>query len=223
MRVVTWNAQHGRPNPDGRPDIARSVGPLAALVPDVVALQELDRGRRRSAHVDQPGVVAAGLGGALVWAPALRRGGHYGVALVVRGTVHRHAVARLPGAGEPRVLAIAGVEVAGERWTVAGTHLSTHRGTATRQLVSALDALARWPLPRVLLGDLNLTVPEVLPWSTAEGYHLVDGPPTHSTRQARVTRRIDHVLLAHGRATSALVVDLGASDHRAVLADVTPA
>jgi endonuclease/exonuclease/phosphatase family metal-dependent hydrolase len=221
MRAVTWNAQHGRPNPDGPPDIVRSVGPLRALAPDVVALQELDRGRRRSGRVDQPGVLAAGLGGELVWAPALHRGGHYGVALIVRGTVHRHAVVRLPGGGEPRVLVVADVEVVGERWTVAGTHLSTHRGTATRQLVAAFDALAAWPVPRVLLGDLNLIVPEVLPWSTAEGYHLVDGPPTHSTRQARPTRRIDHVLLAHAVATHALVVDLGASDHAAVVADLT--
>ena len=220
MRAVTWNVQHGRPNPDGPPDIGRAVAALRVLDPDVCAVQELDRGRRRSGRVDQAAALAAGLGGELVWAPAIRRGGHYGVALVVRGEVRDSEVVRLPGAGEPRVLAVADVEVAGARWTVAGTHLSTHRGTATRQLVAVLDALAPWPMPRVLLGDLNLLTSDVLPWSTPEGYHLVDGPNTHSTRRARATRRIDHVLVAGATVERAEVHDLGTSDHKAVSADL---
>ncbi len=195
---------------------------LRSVSPDVVGLQELDRGRRRSGRVDQPSVLADSLGAELVWAPALRRGGQYGVALLVRGSVRRHEVVRLPGWGEPRVVVIADVTVRDVRWTIACTHLSTSRGTATRQLVAVLDALARWPRPRVLLGDLNLVTGEVLPWSAPEGYHLVDGPPTHSTRQASVTRRIDHVLLAGARADRAVVVDLRTSDHEAVVADVSP-
>lgn len=222
MRAVTWNVQHGRPNPDGAPDISRVAAGLLPLFADVVALQELDRGRRRSGRVDQPSLVAGALGAELVWAPALLRGGQYGVALLVRGAVHRHEVVRLPGWGEPRIVVIAEVSVRDVRWTVACTHLSTSRRTATRQLVAALDALARWPRPRVLLGDLNLIAGEVLPWTAPEGYHLVDGPPTHSTRQARVTRRIDHVLLAGARADRALVMDLLASDHKAVVADLSP-
>lgn len=223
MRAVTWNIEHGRPNPDGALDVNGPLASLRALSPDVVALQELDRDRRRSGRVDQPGVLAHGLGAQLVWAPALRRGGQYGVALLVRGEVHRHEVVRLPGWGEPRVAVIADVTVGDVRWTVACTHLSTSRRTATRQLVAALDALERWPRPRVLLGDLNLITGEVLPWSAPEGYHLVEGPPTHSTRQARVTRRIDHVLLAGARADRAVVLDLHASDHQAVVADLSRA
>lgn len=220
MRVVTWNAQHGRPNPDGEPDIGRAVAPLSALAADVYALQELDSGRRRSKRVDQPGVLAQALGGELVWAPALHRGGEYGVALVVRGSVHRARVVRLPGAGEPRVLAVALVEMAGARWTVACTHLSTRRSVAVRQLVTAFDELDRWPLPRVLLGDLNLTPEAILPWSSAEGYQLLEGAPTHSTRKARPTVRIDHVLTAGAQIGSAAVQDLAMSDHLAVSADL---
>jgi endonuclease/exonuclease/phosphatase family metal-dependent hydrolase len=221
MRVLTWNVQHARPNPDGAPDIDVVAASLASVGADVHAVQELDRRRRRSGRQDQPGRLAAALEAELVWAPALTRGGEYGVALIVRGTVGRHEVVRLPGAGEPRVLLVAEVEVGGQRWTVGCTHLATRRSVASRQLLAAFDALGRWPAPRVLSGDLNLTAPEVLPWSTAEGYQLVDGPPTHSTRQPRVTRRVDHVLLHGARADRAVVLDLPASDHRAVVADLT--
>jgi endonuclease/exonuclease/phosphatase family metal-dependent hydrolase len=223
MRVVTWNAQHGRPNPDGPPDIGRAVAPLRALGADVWSLQELDRGRRRSGRVDQPQLLADGLGGRLLWAPAVHRGGQYGIALVVRGSIERSAVVSLPGAGEPRVVAIAGVEIGGRRWSVAGTHLSTRRAVAERQLLAAIDALDRWPLPRVLLGDLNLTEAEVLPWTSAEGYRLVSGPPTHSTRRPVVARRIDHVLVRGASMEAASVHDLGMSDHRAVSADLRAA
>jgi endonuclease/exonuclease/phosphatase family metal-dependent hydrolase len=222
MRVATWNVQHGRPNPDGPPDIDRSSAALIPVAADVVAVQELDRGRRRSGRQDQPGRMAAALGAELVWAPALRRGGEYGVALLVRGVVRAHEVVRLPGAGEPRVLLVTEVEVNGQRWVVGCSHLATRRSVASRQLLAAFDALARWPSPRLLMGDLNLITPEVLPWSSAEGYRLVDGPPTHSTRQATVTRRIDHLLLHGARADRAVVLDMGASDHRAVVADLTP-
>src|SRR3546814_15917726 len=70
MRAVSWNAQHGRPNPDGEPDIGRAVAPLRALQGDVYAIQELDRGRRRSGTADQPPALAAGLGAELMGAPA---------------------------------------------------------------------------------------------------------------------------------------------------------
>src|SRR3546814_10008320 len=82
------------------------------------------------------------------------------------------------------------------------------------------DELAGWPLPRVLLGDLNLSSPAVLTWSSAEGYQLVTGPPTHSTRQAAPTTRIDHVLVAGATVESAAVHDLPVIDHRAVSADL---
>lgn len=221
MRVVTWNIQHARPNPDGQPDVAAALAVLRSIDADVCALQELDRHRRRSGGVDQPADLAAGLGGQLVFAPTVRRGGEYGIGLVVRGTVHEASVIDLGGTREPRAAVVASVEVAGRIWTVGCTHLSRRRSCAQDQLVTVLDALVGWPGPRVLLGDLNLVPGEVLPWSTAAGYHLVDGPPTHSTRRAQVTRRIDHVLVQGATVERAAVHQCKVSDHRPVAADLT--
>ena len=221
MRVATWNVQHGRPNPDGAADIAAVGDALAGLGADVFAVQELDRGRRRSARVDQPAALAERLGGSLVFAPTVERHGAYGHGLVVRGRVGAHEVVGLSGTREPRALVVAEVETADGRWTVGGVHLSRRPSCAVRQLLVVFEALAAHPPPRVLVGDLNLTPAEVLPWSTAEGYLLVDGAETHSTRQARVTERIDHVLVQGARVDRASVHRFGISDHCAVTADLT--
>ena len=177
MRVVTWNVQIGRPNPDGRPAIEPVVAALQAMRADVHAIQELDRGRRRSGGVDQPTALADGLGGELVWAPTVRRRGEYGIAIVTRAEILATEVVPLSGTREPRALLIAEVELDGRRWTVGCTHLSRNRAFAQRQLVRAVDALAAHPGPRVLLGDLNL-IPE-------RGPALVDGrglPPAWTAR-----------------------------------------
>src|SRR3546814_11782737 len=88
---------------------------------------------------------------------------------------------------------------------LACTHLSTSGSVARRQLVAVFDELAGWPLPRVLLGDLNLSSPAVLPWSSAEGYQPVPGPPTHRTRQPAPPTRLDPAPVARApRASPAL-------------------
>ena len=222
VRAVTWNVQTGRPNPDGPSDIGQVVEHLRSLDADVHAIQELDRTHPRSGGTDQPTTLADGLGGQLAWAPTVSHaGGGYGIALVVRGEILSTTVVALSGTREPRALLLADLDVGGRRWTVGCTHLSRNRRFARRQLLHVFDAMHGRPSPRVLLGDLNLTAVEVLPWSTAEGYQLVDGPPTHSTRQARVTRRIDHVLLAGTTARRASVHRFAMSDHCAVSADLT--
>src|SRR3546814_14951179 len=82
----------------------------------------------------------------------------------------RSRVVALPGWGEPRVAVVAEVAVAGERWTVACTHLSTSGSVARRQLVAGFDVLAGRPPPRVPRGDLNTSATSVAPWSSANGY-----------------------------------------------------
>ena len=221
MRVATWNVQTARPNPDGPADVDRVVEHLRALDADVFAVQELDRGRRRSGGVDQPTALALGLGATLVWAPTVRTAGEYGIALLVRGDIVRSHEVPLGGTREPRTLLVAEVDLGGRRWTIGGTHLSRRRRCARSQLATALDELAAHASPRVLLGDLNLTPRHVLPWSTAAGFHLLPGPPTHSTRRPLRTARIDHVLVSGATVEHAAVHRFDVSDHCAVTADLT--
>lgn len=220
MRVVTWNLQHGVPDPKGPPDLARGLEPLWALAADIYALQELDRGRCRTRFAHQAAVIADHLGGALLWAPAKHRlWAAQGNALVVRGRIVESDVVRLPGGGERRVAALALVVVRGKRWSVATAHLSLDHAIAQRQLRATLDALADHPEPRVLMGDLNLVPALVEPMTSAAGFKLVDGPFTINARKTP-NRRLDHVLLRGAVTTEAGVTKMPVSDHLAVWADL---
>src|SRR3954454_19768884 len=59
-RIVTYNVHRCVGN-DRRLDVGRIVEVLAALEPDIVALQELDVRRQRTGHVDQAHEIALGL------------------------------------------------------------------------------------------------------------------------------------------------------------------
>jgi endonuclease/exonuclease/phosphatase family metal-dependent hydrolase len=217
LRVATWNCQHGDPDPG---KLGAAVGSLDV---DVLALQEVDRGTRRVDGRDLAAEAAEAFEGELIWAPAIDyQGGSYGNALLVRGAVRRTVVLKLPGRQnrEPRVAGLADVVVDGWPWTVAFTHLTTVRSLVHRQLLFLLDALSGWPAPRVLLADLNMEPAALLPWMTAEGYHLALGPLTHSVRRPR--RQIDHVAVA-GRRCSVAPLEaraLPVGDHLALVAEI---
>jgi len=221
MRVVSANLQHGLPDPIGRPDLARAVAPLQGLEADVYAFQELDRRRCRTRWADQAVQLADALGGELLTA----RGkgwlwAHQRNALVVRGEIVKRDVVRLPGPGERRVVALAEVVVGGDRWSVGCTHLSLDPGVAVLQLHAILDALAGWPAPRVLAGDLNLRTERVAQVADATGWELLAGPHTINAR-TRLDRRLDHVLTHGAEVVDAGVQKLPVSDHLAVWADLT--
>ena len=52
LRVLTYNIHHGQ-GTDGKFDYARLAEIIVKLRPDLVALQEVDRGTRRASGLDQ--------------------------------------------------------------------------------------------------------------------------------------------------------------------------
>jgi len=221
VRLVSANLQHGVPDPVGRPALSRAIEPLRAMDAHVWAFQELDHRRGRTRFVDQGAQLATALDGELVWAPAKRVAlGGQANALVVRGEVVEREVVELAGQGERRVLAFAVVVAGGERWTVGTTHLALRPPTAREQLAEAMHLLITRPGPWVLAGDLNLEPPDVVPIATDHGFHVVDGPFTHSARRTP-TRRLDHVLTNGCTVTASGVTKLPVSDHLAVWTDLS--
>ena len=196
----------------------------AGLDADVLALQEVDRGLRRSGRADLAGAVAASAGMELAFGPAHRVGwrGRYGNALLARGPLADVQLLRLPRVGrrERRAAVLASVTLAGTTLTAAVTHLSIHPDEAGRQLAAVVEALGRRPPPRVLLGDLNLRAWDVSPRVRAAGLELAGGPPTFPAGAPRI--RIDHV--AHSpdlRVTSVEVPETPVSDHRPLVVELT--
>jgi endonuclease/exonuclease/phosphatase family metal-dependent hydrolase len=213
--VVSFNIQHGR-RPDGVVDVPSLARACASFGADVLALQEVDDLAVRSGNVDIAAVVAEACDMSWVFGPATKLGtrGRYGNALLVRGEISDVDVVPLPHSPdeEPRSAIVAralGV-------SIAATHLGI-RGDATPQLPVAVRALLDRPGPRLLLGDLNLTRPDVAP------LRLVDAPPAFPASRPR--RAIDHVAHDDGlRATAVSVLPRQpVSDHRPLRVDVASA
>lgn len=162
LRVMTYNLHHGE-GVDGRVDLERIAAVIRGVRPDLVALQEVDRGARRTGGVDQGAeyVRRTGMQG---WFGAAMpfQGGEYGQMLLSRWPLEQPEVIRLPGTAgrEPRIAVVARVRVPGVGWMRwAGCHLDASRSDEDRwEQAGALTALldpGRGPI--LLAGDLNAT------------------------------------------------------------------
>ena len=224
MRIVTFNVQHGR-TPAGPVDTAALADHCAGLHADVLALQEVDAGVRRSGGVDQGAAVARAAGMVVVFGAARRLGfrGRYGNVLLVRGRIHDAETVPLPRGvrREPRIALVASVEVGDRRLSAAATHLSTDRGDALVQLAALLDVLSRRPPPRLVLGDLNLRPDAAVPVLEAAGFAVAaTGDPTYPASGPFL--RIDHVAVQGLEIGRVEVLEAApVSDHRPLGVEVS--
>ncbi|MGH9118818.1 MAG: endonuclease/exonuclease/phosphatase family protein [Acidimicrobiales bacterium] len=228
MRLATFNIRHGAPTRGYRGDAERVAAACASLAADVLALQEVDRGVARSGRADLAALAGEASGMQVVFAQTmLFRGGQYGNALLVRGSVDDVEVVRLPGGHrfwvrrEPRNAIVATARLARDdrkAVSVAATHLSTQRWASRAQLTQVATALTERPRPHVLLGDLNRTNGEVAGHPAAGRIRFVDGgEPTFPA--VKPVLRIDHIALNGLLVTSVAAVRLPISDHLALVVD----
>jgi endonuclease/exonuclease/phosphatase family metal-dependent hydrolase len=208
--------------------------------PDIVALQEVDLGRRRSRAEDQGAIIARELGMEVVFCPTVTRGEeHYGHALLSRWPVEVIKRARLPHDPnswwqEPRSAILARVNVNGRMINVVTTHL----GLGVRERLLQVHALfsQEWiggvpeDEPVLLCGDFN-AMPGSRPYRYAQQRMrdiqlMMDGHrPLATFSSMQPIMRLDHVFVSkHFEPVAAQVVrnDLTrvASDHLPLLADL---
>ncbi len=249
MRLATFNILHGRSTTDGRVDLDRLAAGVRRLDADVLALQEVDRDQARSHGADLTAVAADAMGAPHhrfaatlhgepdLWVAgtgdAQPTGAAYGIALLSRLPVLEWRVVALPALrrrapvlfpgrrwptlvrDEPRAAIAAVVHAPEGPCTVVGTHLTFIPGWNVRQLRHLVRATHAMPGPRVVMGDLNLAgdrparVTGLHPLARAATF------PVHAPDQ-----QLDHVLgTADVRARGASALDLGLSDHRALVVD----
>ena len=134
---------------------------LAALGPDVVALQEV---RQIPGQLpNQAETLARAAGYRCFWEPTVEFGGGYeGLAILSRTPILEHAMIELPHANpqERRILLSAGIETPAGRVWVHTTHLNyrLHHGRERQDQVVAIDRVVSaraGDLPQLLMGDFN--------------------------------------------------------------------
>jgi endonuclease/exonuclease/phosphatase family metal-dependent hydrolase len=230
VRLATFNIRHGAPSRGYRGDPELVAAACATLAADVLALQEVDRGLSRSARADLARVAADAAGMDVVFAQTMPlRGGQYGNALLVRGSIDDVEVVRLPGGyrfwvrREPRNAIVVTARIAGHddiALSVAATHLSTQRWASRSQLTEAVRTLTARPEPHVLLGDLNRTNGEIAGHPATKLIGFVDGAePTYPA--LKPVLRIDHIAVNGLTVDAVNAVRFPMSDHLALVADVS--
>ena len=239
LRVMTYNV-HGCVGMDGKLAPERIARIIAQHAPDVVALQELDVGRKRSNGVDQAAVIAGHLEMELAFHPAMHiEEERYGDAILT------HLPMRLVKAGPlPIPRSRWPIEPRGALWVVVnlnGTEvqiLNTHLGLLPHERRAQAEALVgpSWlghPAccrPVVLCGDFN-ALPRS-PVCRQLGTRLRDvekGVPRQRPKRTFFGRlpvaRIDHIFVDRHIAVDHIEVPNTtltrlASDHLPLIADL---
>jgi len=227
LRVATYNIQSGKSS-----SLAEVADAIRAMDADLVALQEVQRGVKRSAPVDQTRELAATLGMYSAYAPAKKKGsGDFGVAVLSRLPIV--AAERVPLSstltGEPRV-ALDVTVCAGER---ALRFVAVHGDVLPWAARSNSEHVAQLVSDSVgdgviVAGDLNLR-PDDAGAASLRRAGLVDiiadhaEGPTFPTRTGPAPRRIDFLFLDSPLAAGVSAVHIPqtqASDHFPVVADI---
>jgi endonuclease/exonuclease/phosphatase family metal-dependent hydrolase len=228
LRVLSYNIHHGE-GTDGKVDLPRLAGVIAAAKPDLVALQEVDDKTRRTGKVDQTAelVRLTGLHGQF-GKQIDYEGGGYGQAILSRYPIDGLQVHWLPGTPERerRIAVEAQVKVGGRALSFVSTHLHHIRGEFREQQAAKLNELfAATDRPAVLAGDLNAN-PGSKPldilrtkWTSATA-----GPSLFTYPSPKPVKQIDYILCRPGKrfrvVESKVIAEAVASDHRPILAVV---
>ncbi|BBK31640.1 endonuclease/exonuclease/phosphatase family metal-dependent hydrolase [Stella humosa] len=237
-RILTYNVHRCRGG-DGRLSPARIAEVIASAKPDIVTLQEVDVGRRRSDHVDQANEIARELGMQMHFHPAFHvLEERYGDAILTAHPSRIVHAANLPGLQhypgmEARGALWAAVEIDGRELQVVNAHIGLLAYERKLQVSALLGP--DWtgnPAckdPTILIGDFN-----AVPRSRA--YRRMAERFTDAQRAAGIPRptfparlpviRIDHVFVSQSikvLKTEVIRTPLArvASDHLPLVMDFT--
>ncbi|MBN1869858.1 MAG: glycosyltransferase [Candidatus Omnitrophica bacterium] len=164
IRIMTYNV-HSCIGMDGKISPQRIARVIGRHNPDIVALQELDKGRKRTGKEDQPHLIAKELEMIYHFHPSVVDDEErYGTAVLSRYPMELIRAGRLPGnikkpTMEPRGAIWAAIHIAGTNINVINTHL----GLSPRERNSQIKVLLgpEWVLhpacqgPVILCGDFN--------------------------------------------------------------------
>jgi len=231
LRVMTYNIHVGV-GMDKKLDLPRIAGVINAQHPDLVGLQEVDRGVARTQRIDEIAEIAKLTRMDYAFAFNLRyQGGQYGVAILSRFPIMatEHRLYQNTREAERRGFIHAEVSVRGRLINFATTHLDYQyedgRLFEAQQLLSALKDIKS---PLIVVGDFNDI-------ARGQAYQLMRyqfGDAWTENRAAdegfsypadKPAKRIDYIFFRSSdrvRTMRAWTVNTLASDHIPVVADL---
>lgn len=232
---------HGCKGMDGRVSTERIARVIARYNPDIVALQELDSGRRRSSGVNQVELIAGKLGMSFYFHPARRNQlEEYGNAILSRYPMEMIKKDSLPKLWnktflEPRGAIWVMVDLQGTKINIINTHLSLWSKERRLQMKSLLSGdWLRHPDcngPIILCGDLNMAphspvYKEIIKRFNDSQLMLTGHKPIKTWFSGYPFRRIDHVFLTAEFNVQSIegthtTLDRLASDHLPVTVDLS--
>ncbi|MFK0332015.1 endonuclease/exonuclease/phosphatase family protein [Rhizobium sp. NPDC090275] len=231
LRILTYNV-HSCIGTDRQLDPNRIADVIAQSGADIIALQELDVGRKRTGGIDQAHMIATLLKMEAHFNPALHvQEEKYGDAILTALPALRMKAGPLPSVGETRGAIWTQVDAGGRKLNVLNTHLGLRNIDRIKQVRTLLsDEWIGSPdfhaTPSVICGDLNAR-------PSSPAYRMLAGQfrdaqlsaagrprPTFPSRFPLL--RIDHVFLSRELKVSAANVvstplTKRASDHLPLL------
>lgn len=228
LRVLSYNIHHGE-GTDGKIDLERIARVITGVKPDLVALQEVDRGVKRTKGIDEPAELARLTQMKAVFERNITyQGGDYGNAVLSRLPVQRHKNHALPSLYQGEQRGVLEVEVTweGRPLLFLATHLDYRPNDAERRAsVERIEEVLkdRRDVPVILAGDLNATPEsEVLKMFRKNWQMCGVSPTTWTYPAAEPKKQIDYVLARPAQRWKTVEVRVlqepVASDHRPILA-----
>jgi endonuclease/exonuclease/phosphatase family metal-dependent hydrolase len=241
VRVLVYNIHAGK-DAAGRPNLQDVAALVRSSAADVVLLQEVDRGTRRSGEVDQLEALVQGTAFAGAFGRTLDYdGGQYGIAALSRHGFTSHETLPLPvipvqaragGSHEPRAALVAIAATRFGEWQVIATHLDASRDDGYRQqeadrLGEILRGRTTGGRPLLLGGDINATpdsavVAKLIGFGLRDAWAECGQGNGYTYPSDEPVKRIDYLFLSERlRCTGARVIETTISDHRPLLVTVT--
>ena len=146
IRVLTWNIRHSE-GLDKKVDLDRVTQAIAGAKPDLVALQEVDVGTKRTGKVDQAAALAKATNMNFVFGRAIDHdGGQFGNAVLSRWPIAWSKVRPIPGVdrGEKRSLLVTDIDLPDRHGNLTLLTTQFDHRTRDRARIRAADDIAEF-------------------------------------------------------------------------------
>ncbi|MHA1281155.1 MAG: endonuclease/exonuclease/phosphatase family protein [Promethearchaeota archaeon] len=177
--VLVWNIHNGI-GVDGKFDLDRLIEEIKEYNPDIIGLNEVDKGVMKTGFVDICSYFAYKLGMRYFYGPTFFK--HYGNAFFSKYPIKEIKNYQLPlnskFVAEPRGVIKAKVIIDNSEWTIYVNHLDVNEENRIKQVSAVIELIEKEPFEKIIwMGDFNAK-PDSEPYklinSTSEKIKFID-------------------------------------------------